>query len=1114
MDGDTVALDLLGRQLGGEFRLLAARTADEALGILQREEVALLITERSLPSAVSGLELAERARAHDPDLPVLLLTASAEPNGLLVALNAGRIFRFVEKPWDPVSFRATVKAALEGRALRVERDVLVDRLQRRLESLSILHEVAVAAGDVTSYVDIVELIMRALGKILRFDVAATLIAPGEAAAVMHLHCQTAADETALTTTRDRCLELYTTLTGREIEETQLTVRVTGERVGETNRAARLASATHVPLVVDSQVVGVIHLAATRARAFTLDDEKLLYVLANQTSDAVRRLSSRRVDERRKLGLMVESMADGVVMTDESGEVFLINPAARHMLGIARDADATRKFLKDRLGFYPFDLVVVAGGVVREELKVNDKVLHSIVSPVLDLSSKVVGTVVVLRDITERKELDRRKEEFVSVVSHELRTPLTSITGALDIVLKEYAGGLTDKQRRYLELARESCSKLNIIVDDLLDVSRYERGKMPMSLAPLPLDQLARECTDRYRAACEAKKVTLTFRADAGTRIVGDPDRLSQVLHNLLSNAIKFTPDGGRIEVEVFGPGVASSHVGVSVWNNGDTIPENDRERVFDKFEQVQASATRRVGGTGLGLAISRAIVEGHGGRIWVENAQMGTKFVFTLPSAPADIGVDLDATPDPDEARAKKPLPSRKSIEIPAVTDPNTEGKQVLIVDDDRYSAYILKGALMTAGHRVHVVHDADEALGWAREKKPDLITIDVLMPGIDGLALVEILKHDPETRKCPVVVISTAKREERAMSAGADGWLSKPVDVDELRELATRLIAERGRAARVKVLVVDDDPGVRMISREVLENAGYLVREAADGHAAIEEARGFRPDLMLLDVMMPDLDGFATAKRFRSEPAGAMTPVIFVSARGQTADKVRAFKLGADDYLVKPFDAAELVARVEKALERRGRELDASPTTKLPGAGAIESEIERRISEGGDMAFCYLDLDNLKAFNDYYGYAKADGVIRQTGDLVREVVAREGGPDDFIGHIAGDDFVFITATERVDRVCRAIVESFDRLVPLYYNKGDRERGYIEAPDRWGQQRKFPIMSVSIAALTMRQGKKVHFASYADLATAAAEAKQRAKAIPGSSYVRDTEVVMPAPKAA
>jgi GGDEF domain-containing protein len=262
---------------------------------------------------------------------------------------------------------------------------------------------------------------------------------------------------------------------------------------------------------------------------------------------------------------------------------------------------------------------------------------------------------------------------------------------------------------------------------------------------------------------------------------------------------------------------------------------------------------------------------------------------------------------------------------------------------------------------------------------------------------------------------------------------------------------------------------------------------------------------------MMPGMDGFTLAQKLRGDRETSLTPIIFLSARGQTADKVRAFKLGAEDYLVKPFDSAELVARVEKALARRDLELGASPTTRLPGSMAIEAEIDRRLSaSGGDFAFCYLDLDNLKAFNDYYGYAKADGVILQTGDIVREVVARVGGPGDFIGHIAGDDFVFITTRDHADQVCLTVIETFDRLVPLYYNKVDRERGFIETNDRYGVLRRFPIMSVSIACAT-RAGRNI--ISHADLSAAAAELKQRAKAIQGSSYVRDGNVVFPRPAA-
>jgi GGDEF domain-containing protein len=229
------------------------------------------------------------------------------------------------------------------------------------------------------------------------------------------------------------------------------------------------------------------------------------------------------------------------------------------------------------------------------------------------------------------------------------------------------------------------------------------------------------------------------------------------------------------------------------------------------------------------------------------------------------------------------------------------------------------------------------------------------------------------------------------------------------------------------------------------------------------------------------------------------MAPIMFLSARGDTADKVRAFRSGAEDYMVKPFDAAELLARVAKALDRQARELGASPTTQLPGADAIQAEIERRLHLGDTTAIaCYLDLDNLKAFNDYYGYAKANAVIRQTGDVIRYVVQRSGAAGDFIGHIAGDDFVFVTSALCADRVCAEICERFDHLIRLYYDPGDRQRGYIETKDRFGVQRKFPIMSVSIAGISFARAK-----TYAGLAELAAVGKRTAKSIPGSSYVRD-----------
>jgi PAS domain S-box-containing protein len=1105
VDDDRIILDLLKRTFSPLYEVHAAGSGEEALAIIKQHPIDLLITDQKMPG-MTGLDLiAEARRLLEHELQAILLTAYTEPEDLIAAINEGRVYRYVTKPWNTADLVITVKNALEAVVLRRERDGLLGRLERRLDAMTVMVEIAQAAAGVKEHAALIELVTRALPQMIGFDIAASLVvAPGRGRpgpAAMHLHCGGAADESMLLMARDRVLEIYSQLIGAEglaIDQDELLVNISGARVRTDGRSDRpeVRASLHLPIVApgtNGGVLGLLYVASLKPGAFTEDDERNLEVLATQTAELLRRMWARQLDEQRKMELMVESMADGVIMTDHNGEVVLINPAARRMLGIdqqgSADVDAT--YLKDTLGFYPFDLVRShAREPVREEVKIGEHFLHSIVSPVADAAGTVMGTVIVLRDITERKALDQRKEEFVSIVSHELRTPLTSISGALDIVLKQYVGGLNDKQARYIEMARDSCGKLNAIVDDLLDVAKVERGKFTMKMGALDLVQLTREAIERFRPTGDQKQIVLTVQAAEEVRIVGDADRLTQVLNNLLSNAVKFTPEKGRIVAEVFGPETSRTHVGVTVWNNGISISETDRERVFDKFEQIQSSSTRKVGGTGLGLAISRGIVEAHGGHIWVEDANEGTRFVAVLPVTPPEV--------PPDGSSGEHAAPSR------------TEGKTVLIVDDERYTTYILKGMLSAAGYRAWVAHNSDQALNFAREKKPDAVTVDVRMPDVDGLALVEILKHDPDTRKTPVIVISVSDERDRAAQAGADGYLSKPVEAPPLLESIARLLSERG-AQRQKILLVDDDQGIRMICRDVLEGHGFVVREADDGEHGVVEARRFKPDLVLVDVMMPGMDGFQLAQRLRGERETALTPIIFLTARGQTADKVRAFKLGAEDYLVKPFDSAELVARVEKALMRRDLELGASPTTRLPGSQAIESEIDRRLASG-QWAFCYLDLDNLKAFNDYYGYAKADGVILQTGDIVREVVARCGGPGDFIGHIAGDDFVFLTTPAFCDRIAVTIIETFDRLVPLYYNKLDRERGFIETNDRYGVLRRFPIMSISLACLTGGASPAVR--THADLSSAAAEAKQVAKAIKGSSYVRDGAQLWPRPSAA
>ena len=648
------------------------------------------------------------------------------------------------------------------------------------------------------------------------------------------------------------------------------------------------------------------------------------------------------------------------------------------------------------------------------------------------------------------------------------------------MLNGIVGEINDKQQRFLGMAKDSTEKLNAIVDDLLDLAKYEKGYLKMSFELTHLDELVRGVLEKYTPPMMEKHIQLTQKMPSSPlNVVADPNRLVQVLNNLLTNAVKFTPEGGTVHVELLASAAAPGFVALSVENTGEPIAEGDLERIFDKFEQARNARTRAVRGTGLGLAISRSIAEAHGGRIWAEPLANGARFVLVLPAEP---------TP---AAAAGDPEPPAKPSGI-------VRTASVLVVEDDPEVAYIIKAMLLSRHHRVLIADSADDALSLARRHRPDLITVDLRLPDIDGFHLAEIFRNDPDTRHAPLLILSALDERQHAARLGVDAFLQKPLQAAQLLATVEALLRGHGRQRNGRVLVVDDDEKTRAICAEVLANMGFEVDTAGSLLEARRRLAEKRPDVLLLDLVLPDGDGFGFLEELKAERASRNLSVIFISARTETSSKVRALKLGGDDYLTKPFDAIELGARVEAVIRRKEQELGSSPTTQLPGSAAIEREVQRRLHAHQPFAFCYLDLDNLKAFNDYYGYAKADGVIRQTGDLLREIVSQDGAPGDFLGHVAGDDFVFVTDPASVDRVCLRAIESFDRIIPLYYDSADRERGHIEAEDRFGQRRQFPVMSVSIVAV-MSDGVSL---GHAELARLAAEMKKRAKAIQGSVYLR------------
>jgi diguanylate cyclase (GGDEF)-like protein len=302
------------------------------------------------------------------------------------------------------------------------------------------------------------------------------------------------------------------------------------------------------------------------------------------------------------------------------------------------------------------------------------------------------------------------------------------------------------------------------------------------------------------------------------------------------------------------------------------------------------------------------------------------------------------------------------------------------------------------------------------------------------------------------------------------------------------------------RVLVVDDDPDIARFIEVNLRTQGFEVHLASDGVEALERAREVLPDLVLVDVMMPRMDGFQVVDRLRSEPRTANVSIIMLTAKALTADKVLGISTGADDYIIKPFDPVELVARVKGTL-RRAREMRAmSPLTGLPGNARIQEELNRRIEAGEPFALLYADLDHFKAYNDHYGFLRGDEALRAIGRIVQDVALETGGTSVFVGHLGGDDFVLVSPVDMAQTLCARIIERCDREIPLMYEEEDRKRGYIEVENRQGRTEQFRPLSISIGvASTEGRG----FSHPGEAVAVATELKEFAKRTPGSGYVLD-----------
>jgi PAS domain S-box-containing protein len=681
------------------------------------------------------------------------------------------------------------------------------------------------------------------------------------------------------------------------------------------------SALAVPLAAGEDVLGVLLLHHPQPGYFTETHLKLVSATASQVAAAINnaelyrmiRESAERMggmlraqqEEASKSRAILEGIADGVMVADARGNVILFNAAAQEILGMSREEIAGRP-IHELSGVYG------AGGDTwlaltqewaqalpakdestsfESQFKTEEKVISVHMAPVLT-KDEFLGTVSVFRDITREAAVDRMKSELISIVSHQLRTPMTSIKGYTDLLYLETVGEINEAQRRFLSIIKSNADRLALLANDLLDISHIETGRIRFNLEFIHISAIGDEVAASLRGQTEEKGLSLELDIPEGLPpIYGDRDRVTQILTNLIDNARHYTPAGGQITVSAQ---VRGNFLQVSVADTGIGIAPEDQEKIFDRFYRTDHPLVQEVAGTGLGLSIAKSFVEMHGGKIWVQSEPgQGSTFSFTLPFAEGE-----------------------KELEEFSVLPPSplsfAPSQQILVVEDEPDIAELIRYHLESNGYEVITAAQGKEALAKAQQEKPDLITLDIRLPDIDGFEVLQQLKSNEKTADIPVVIVSIVPDREDGFRLGAVDYVVKPVDEGRLLSAVGAILPKEDL-----ILVVDDDRDTTGLIQEVLGRAGFKVRAANNGFQALAIARQDQPGLILLDLKMPGLDGYEVLKRLKRDGATQNIPVLVVtgSVTDEEVKRKKVLALGAAQFLTKPFAIDELVEEINRVL-------------------------------------------------------------------------------------------------------------------------------------------------------------------------------------------------------
>ena len=486
------------------------------------------------------------------------------------------------------------------------------------------------------------------------------------------------------------------------------------------------------------------------------------------------------------------------------------------------------------------------------------------------------------------------------MSHELRTPMNAIIGYSEILIEEAEDRGMKELTPDLNKIRAAGKHLLSLINDVLDLSKIEAGKMSVFIEPLKIPEMIRDVVATIQPLIEKNGNQLEVRCpeDAGS-MRADLTKVRQTLFNLLSNAAKFT-EKGRITLAVERvPSASGERIRFVVSDTGIGMTQDQVGRLFQAFSQADASTTRKYGGTGLGLVISRKFCQMMGGDITVQSTYgTGTAFTVDLPADAPEAAPESSGSPPKSRA---------------AAADLNV----VLVIDDDQDTADILKRNLAKSGYEVIVAHSGAAGLELARKMKPAAITLDVMMPGMDGWSVLTALKADPVTAKIPVIMVTMLQDRQMGFTLGAAEFLTKPVDQDKLRDVLAKYCGKPAAYA----LVVEDDPGNRQLICRMLDKENIRHVEAENGSVALERITGELPGLILLDLMMPVMDGFEFLRVLRRKPGCETIPVVVITAKDLTPEDRERLTGSVNQIIQKgDVDRDELLQNITTMLAQAGK--------------------------------------------------------------------------------------------------------------------------------------------------------------------------------------------------